>query len=87
MVRCHTDSGGAANVVAHLDENQAAGAARFFFHVDDGRGAAEHVTNQQRLMKLKITARPHAARQRHRRHETAAFGMAVGPDIGLRGQR
>ena len=59
------------------DETQHAGAAGLHRHVGNARGPLRLIADPQRLEKFQFAAGPHPARQRHRRQEAAAGGMAV----------
>ena len=85
------DAGGrfvrAADLVAHLDEHQAAGAAGLLRHVLDPGGACERVPDPQRGMEGELAAGPHPARKRHRREKAASLRVPVRPDLGLAVER
>ncbi len=49
----------------------------------DGRAALDRVADADRRAELELAAGPHAPRQRHRRQEAAALGVAVGADLAL----
>jgi hypothetical protein len=59
------------------DETQHPGAAGLHGHVGYARGPLRLVADAQGIEEFKFAARPHPARQRHRRQETAAGGVAV----------
>ena len=71
------------DVVSQLQEDQRAGAAVLQAHVLDVRAALQCLAGTRGGDELQLAARPHAARQRHRRQEVAALGMAVRADLRL----
>ena len=76
----------AAHLVAHLDEHELAGAALPWSTTSsmvDVR--VDAVADAHRRAELELAAGPHAPRQRHRRQEAAALGVAVGADLAIGG--
>ncbi|MDV7397568.1 hypothetical protein RZS08_39575, partial [Arthrospira platensis SPKY1] len=68
-------------VVTHLDEHQLAAAPALGGDVLDARATLHGVAHAQRLVEFEAAAGPHAARQRHRRQESTAPGVAVVAEV------
>ena len=62
-------------------ETQLPAAAGLDGHIRDARGPRHLVADAQGAEEFQLAARPHPARQRHRRQKTAAGGMAVGSEF------
>ena len=73
-------------VVAHGHEHQPPAAPRLLLHVLDRGDALDGLAHVEITMKGDVGGRPHAARQRHRRQEAAALGVAVGAERAGRHQ-
>lgn len=74
-------------LVLHRHEGERAAASGFGTDIEDARHLGGGIADAQRLVEPQAAAGPHAARQRHRRQEAAAAGMAIGTDLGLPVQR
>ena len=64
------------------DEAERTGAAGLQLDIGDFRAARDRVADAQHVGELGLAARPHPARQRHRRQEAAPGRVAVGSDLG-----
>ncbi len=75
---------GIAYLVFDQHKHQVTAAAGLVGHRFDAGAARDRVADLQHLLvPMQAAARPHAARQRHRRQKPAALRMAVGAQAGL----